>query len=43
MIKRKIIKIFVPQLLLAGVWVCVGVGDASVGEITVGAEKLNVN
>lgn len=34
---------FVPQLLLAGVCDCVGVGVGSVGEITLGAEKLNVN
>jgi len=43
MINRKIINILVPQLLLAGVCDSVGVGDGSEGEITVGAEKLNVN
>jgi hypothetical protein len=37
------INTFVPQLLLAGSWDCVGVGVGSVGVITLGAEKLNVN
>ena len=37
------INMFVPQLLLAGVCDSVGVGDGSLGVITVGAEKLNVN
>ncbi len=36
------IKIFVPQLLLAGVCDSVGVGEGSLGVITLGAEKLNV-
>ena len=36
-------KILVPQLLLAGAWDLVGVGDGSVGVITLGEEKLNVN
>ena len=38
----KMIKIFVPQLLLAGVCDSVGVGEGSLGVITLGAEKLNV-
>ena len=36
-------KTFVPQLLLAGVCDCVGVGVGSAGVMTLGAEKLNVN
>jgi len=35
-------KTLVPQLLLAGVCDCVGVGVGVLGVITVGAEKLNV-
>ena len=41
-IRIKIIKTLVPQLLLAGVCDLVGVGVGSLGEITLGAEKLNV-
>jgi len=41
--KSAIMKTFVPQLLLAGTWDCVGIAVGSLGVITLGAEKLKVN